>query len=131
MINTIRKRTLREFGLMFSLLFPLFFGILIPNIYGHEYREWAFWVGSIFLILAIISPKILYLPYQLWMKLGFILGYINSKIIFGIIFYFVVTPIGILTRAFNYDPLNLKLSRRQKSYKEYTKEDKIDLTRIF
>ena len=131
MLNKNKKKTLREFGLTFSLLFPLFFGILIPTIYGHQYREWALWLGAVFLILSIISPETLYFPYKLWMKLGFILGYINSKIIFGIIFYFVVTPIGLFMKAFNYDPLNLNLSSKKKSYKEYTKDDKIDLTRIF
>ena len=131
MKNQISNKTLREFGLVFSLFFPLLIGFLIPNIYGHSYREWTLWVGLIFLILGLAKPNTLYLPYQLWIKLGYALGYVNSKIIFGLIFYLLVTPIGLVMRMFKYDPLNIKFNRKNKSYKEDCKNDRIDLTRIF
>ncbi len=127
----ISNKKLREFGLVFSLFFPLLIGFIIPKIYGHNYREWALWVGLIFLILGLTSPKTLYLPYQLWIKLGNTLGYINSKVIFGIIFYLLVTPIGLIMRIFKYDPLKLKFNIKNKSYKVYNKNNNIDLTRIF
>ena len=131
MRNQIPNKKLREFGLVFALFFPLFIGFVIPNFYGHNLRLWTLWVGLIFLTLGLWKPKTLYLPYKLWINLGYILGYINSKIIFSLIFYFLVTPIGLLMKFFKYDPLKLKLNNKNKSYKVYNEKNEVDLTRIF
>ena len=131
MKKQISNKKLREFGLVFALFFPLLIGFLIPYIYGHIFREWTLWIGLVFLILGLFKPNTLYFPYQFWIKLGHALGYINSKVIFGVIFYFLVTPIGLIMKIFKYDPLKIKLDHRKKSYKVYNTNNKIDLTRIF
>ena len=64
------------------------------------------------------------------MKIGFLLGWVNSRIILGIIFIFVLQPIAIFMKFFKYDPLQ-KQFLNKKSYKENTKENSIDLTKIF
>ena len=62
-----------------------------------------------------MNSKILSPVNKLWFKLGIILGKIISPIIMGIIFFFVVTPIGYLMRLFKKDVLNLKFNDN-KSY---------------
>lgn len=62
-----------------------------------------------------------------WLKLAHILGWINSKILLGAIFFFFLLPIAIISRLFTKDPLKLK-GRELKSLftdrnHQYTKED--------
>ncbi len=131
MKKNISTTKLREFGLTLSLFFPLIIGFLIPYFYRHNFREWTLWVSLFFLIFSFCKPNFLYFPYQAWIKLGNILGYVNSKIIFGFIFYFVVTPLGMVMKFFNYDPLKIKSTKKNDSYKVLNNKDKVDLNRIF
>ena len=64
------------------------------------------------------------------MKIGEILGWINSRIILGLVFVFVLQPIAILMRIFGYDPLRINKNGLT-TYKEKRKNNKIDINRIF
>ena len=130
MTKKISKKQLRDFGLLIGFGLPLIIGWLIPAITGHEFRAWTLWISIPTLILGIIYPRILRKPYQLWMQLGHLLGYVNSRIILGIVFVAVVQPIAFVMRAFGYDPLRSKKSHLL-SYKEIKEGSKVDLTRIF
>ena len=130
MTKNISKKQLRNFGYLIGLGLPLIIGWLIPLITGHVFRGWTLWISIPTLIVAIISPRILQKPYQAWMHLGHLLGYVNSRIILGIVFIAVLQPIAFLMRVFGYDPLRVKRSTLL-SYKEDKKGAKIDLKRIF
>ena len=130
MKNTISKKQLREFGLLTGFGFPLIIGWLIPAMYGHIFSFWTLWLGLIFLFLGTIKPTTLYYPYKVWMKMGLILGWINSRLILGLIFLFVLQPIAIIMKLFGHNPLKTKFTN-QKSYREMNQDHKIDLTRIF
>ena len=124
------EKTLREFGLLFGLAIPLFIGFLIPFIYGHSFKSWTIIVGLPFFILAIIKPKILNKPYNIWMKIGHILGWFNSRLILGLIYLIILQPIALFMRLFNYDPLSTK-NKNQKSFRVSTISRSIDLTKPF
>ena len=130
MKEIISKKQLREFGLLIGFGFPLFIGWLIPAVTGHGFREWTLWVGFIGLIIGLTSPRLLYYPYKFWMKLGVILGWINSRIILSLVFIIVLLPISVVMRLIGYDPLRTKL-KEVKTYRENRKNHKTDLTRIF
>ena len=130
MTNQISKKQLRDFGLIIGFGLPLIIGWLIPSITGHDFRAWTLWISIPILISGIISPRILRKPYQAWMQLGNLLGYVNSRIILGIVFIAVLLPIAFVMKAFGYDPLRAKKSNLL-SYKENKKGSKVDLTRIF
>ena len=127
----ITKKTLQEFGVIFGLGLPLIIGWLIPFLFGHSPRAWTLAIGIPTLIISIIYPKILKLPYKIWIKIGIILGWINSKIILGIVFFLILIPISLIMKIFKYDPLKKNLDKDQISYREITKNNKIDLNKIF
>ena len=108
MKSYITKKQLREFGFLIGFAFPILIGYIIPLIGGHLFRSWTLWIGIPFLIFGTIFPELLFYPYKGWMKLGNFLGWINSRIILGLIFIFVVQPIALIMRFFNYDPLKTK-----------------------
>ena len=126
----IAKKKLREFGILIAIFFPLFIGYFIPLCSGQEYRLWTFYIAVPFLIFGIIKPQLLLFPYKLWLKLVFFVGWIISRIIFGLVFFVFLLPISLMLRIFGYDPLKKKKLKKS-SYREYNKKNKIDLTRTF
>ena len=130
MKELISKKKLREFGFLIGIGFPILIGWIIPAITGHGVRLWAFWIGLIGLILGILTPRLLYYPYKFWMFIGHILGWINSRIILGIIFVVILQPIALIMFILGYDPLKKKKTK-QNTYRENSQNRKFDFTRIF
>ena len=112
-MNEIKIGSNRNFGIVFSIFFLLI--ALYPLINGGEIRLWSLIISLIFLILGLINSKILAPFNKLWFKFGVFLGKIISPLIMGIIFFFVVTPIGLMMRLLSKDILNLKYNN-EKSY---------------
>jgi len=130
MKEDISKKDLRDFGLLIGLLLPLFIGWILPSVFGHGFRIWTLFIGSPLVFIAITSPKLLKYPYKIWMFLGLGLGWINSRIILGIIFILVLQPVSLFMKIFGYDPLKKK--RNDKStYRVNKINHKIDLKKIF
>ena len=123
-------KELREFGFLIVFGFPIFLGWLLPFISGHLFRYWTLWISIPFLICTIFSPKSLIYPYKCWMFLGRILGWVNSRLILGLVYVIVLQPIALFMRIFGYDPLR-KNQNSNNSYREDKKGSKVDLTRIF
>ena len=130
MNNKITKQELRKFGLTVGTIFPLLLGLIIPLIRGHSFAEWTLFIGIPLFITGLFKPNFLLFPYKFWISLGHYLGWINSRLILGLVFIFVVQPISIFMDFFGYDPLRKKRAGK-KSYRENIEHRKIDLTRIF
>jgi len=102
--------TNRNFGIVFTIVFLIIsFWPLLKN---GEIRYWPLIISFIFFVLAIINSKILTPLNKVWMKFGLILGKIVSPLVMGVIFFFVVTPTGIIMRLFGKDLLNLKKNNK-------------------
>tara|TARA_Y100000816_G_scaffold282415_1_gene258096 strand:- start:545 stop:928 length:384 start_codon:yes stop_codon:yes gene_type:complete len=112
-MDEIKINSNRSFGIVFFVVFLLI--AFYPLLQGHDLRIWSLIVSLIFLILGLLNSKILTPLNKMWFKLGLFLGKIISPLIMGIIFFIVVTPIGIIMRLFNKDLLNLKYNK-EKSY---------------
>ena len=128
--SPVSKKQLREFGILLGIVFPVVFGWFIPALKGHHAPVWPFVVGIPSLTLGLIAPRLLQWPYQGWMKLGHVLGWINGHLILGAVFLFVLQPIAYVMRLTGYDPLKCKRSGLE-SYREQSKNKTVDLTRIF
>tara|TARA_Y100001978_G_C23521179_1_gene350346 strand:- start:26 stop:418 length:393 start_codon:yes stop_codon:yes gene_type:complete len=130
MSNHISKKQLREFGLLIGIGFPLVFGLFLPYIHGGEFKVWAILVLILSLFFAIFYPYKLKYLYIYWMKLGHILGFINGKLILGIIHILVVQPLSIILRIFKYDPLE-DIDKTLKTYKKQKIKSNINYRKIF
>jgi len=103
----------RSFGIVFFVVFLII--ALYPIINNQEPRLWSLIISLIFLFLGLLNSKFLTPLNKLWFKFGLILGKIISPIIMAIIFFLVVTPIGVIMRIIGKDLLNLKFNK-DKSY---------------
>ena len=109
-MDDIKISSNRSFGIVFSVVFLLI--ALYPLTHSGELRVWSVIISLIFLILGLLKSKILTPLNKLWFKFGIFLGKIISPAIMGIIFFLVVTPIGLLMRLFGKDILNLKFNNK-------------------
>ena len=110
----IKISTNRNFGIVFFIVFLLI--SFWPILSGNEIRAWSLLISIIFLILGILNSKLLTPLNKIWFKFGIILGRIVSPIVMGIIFFAVVTPIGIFMRLIGKDLLGMKFSKNKKTY---------------
>ena len=113
-MDNIKIGSNRSFGIVFFIVFLLI--ALYPLINEENFRLWSLVISLIFLVLGLINSQILTPLNKLWFKFGILLGKIVSPIIMGIIFFLVVTPIGLLMRLFGKDVLNLKLNKKESTY---------------
>jgi hypothetical protein len=116
----IKKKNNITFGILFFILF-LIIG-LWPLTSSGAIRIWLIILSLIFLIITIIKPNLFTFLNKLWVKFGIILGKIISPIIMSLIFFFVVTPIGMLVKILRKDVMGLK---RGKSSYWINREDKL------
>lgn len=124
------KKKLREFSYIFGIGLPLLIGFLIPLIFRHEFRIWTIFIGLPVFLIGLFCPYKLDYFYRIWMRLGYLLGWINSRIILALVFFFVLQPISFFMKLFGYDPLRLTNIKRS-TYRIEKKIEKFDLTRIF
>ena len=113
MRTEINKSSNKNFGILFFIVFFLI--SIFPLSNSEEIRVWSLIISFIFLILGVLKSEILTPLNNLWFKFGIILGKIVSPLVMGMIFFFVVTPIGLLMRLIGKDLLNLKYNLN-KSY---------------
>ena len=119
-LNKISKKNNITFGILFFILF-IIIG-LYPLKSGGVIRIWSIILSSVFLIITFIKPNLFTFLNKLWIKFGILLGKIISPIIMGLVFFFVVTPVGILVKIFKKDVMGLK---RGKSSYWINRKDKL------
>ena len=97
-------------NITFGIFFFIFFIIIgfYPLISVGVIRIWSVVLSLVFLIITIIRPNLFIFLNKLWIQFGILLGKIISPIVMSLVFFFVVTPIGILLRIFKKDVMGLK-----------------------
>jgi hypothetical protein len=106
-LNNISKKDNITFGTLFFILF-LIVG-LYPLKSDEFIRIWSVVLSLVFLIITIIRPNLFTFLNKLWIQFGILLGKIISPIVMALVFFIVVTPIGILVRIFKKDVMGLKI----------------------
>src|SRR5262244_2662150 len=107
---------LRSFGLIVGGIFALIG--LWPLVWrGQPLRLWSLILGGLLMALALAWPRSLTQIYRLWMTAGEVLGWINTRIILGVLFYLLFTPLGLLMRLRGKDPMRRTLTPEAESYR--------------
>ena len=130
MKGSISKKQLREFGLLIGFGFPIIVGWILPTISGSAFKSWTLWISIPSFIIGILKPYLLLTAYNGWMRFGHFIGWINSRILLGLVFLLIVQPTSFIMKSFGYDPLKKK-QNNQNTFRENKETHKIDLTRIF
>ena len=111
----MRPRTFRaerEFGLLAGAVFSL---LGLWWVYRGKFVSAATVLaitGAALVLFGLIVPRVLVAPRRLWMKLAEALAFVSSRVILALIFFLVLTPIGLVKRAIGWDPLQRRAASR-------------------
>jgi len=110
------EKELRKFGLMVGGIFGAI-GVWPVIIRGQHPRLWAVMLFVALVVPALIRPRYLAQVHRVWMTLGNALNWINTRIILGVVFYGVITPMGLGMRLMGHDPMRRRVGPAVDTYR--------------
>jgi saxitoxin biosynthesis operon SxtJ-like protein len=114
--HKFQVKELRQFGLMVGGVFSVI-GLWPMFLRGEPLRLWAVVLGSLLILSGSLVPTWLAPVHRGWMWVGHVLGWINTRIILGVIFYGLITPIGIAFRMLGKDTMRQSFSDTSSTYR--------------
>lgn len=117
----VNKKRIRDFGLVMlvvlSFIIPAF--LSWRNDWEISTVSWMlFTIGVVLFLFSLVRPLLLTPVYKAWMGLAIILGLFMTKVIISLVFYLIMTPIGIGRRLLVKDPLGIQQNKQIESYWE-------------
>ncbi|MGK7877325.1 MAG: SxtJ family membrane protein [Xenococcaceae cyanobacterium] len=116
-IPKLNRKELRDFGLLTGAIVAILFGLVLPWLRGHSLPQIPWIIAAILWFFAVLAPATLKPVYQVWMRIGLVLGWVNTRIILGIVFYGLIMPMGAIMRLFNRDPMARKFEVELQTYR--------------
>jgi hypothetical protein len=113
---------LRNFGLVVGTLTAGLFGLALPWLSRRAFPIWPCALSGALILPALLWPPALRYVHWVWVRIGFILGWINSRIILTILFFLVIVPMGLLMRLLGHDPVARKLDPEATSYRTASRQ---------
>ena len=110
------KKQLRHFGLLVGGIFAVI-GLWRVLFRAEGPRLWALALAAALVVPALVLPRSLTHVHRAWMAVGEALGWINTRIILSIIFYGLVTPMGIIMRRLGRDPMKRRFEPGVATYR--------------
>jgi hypothetical protein len=104
-IPELDRAGLRKFGLTTGAIVALLFGFLLPWLFNLSHALWPWILAAILVFWALVLPTSLAPVYKGWMKVGMVLGFINTHIILFLLYYLVFFPVGLVIRIAGRDPM--------------------------
>ena len=108
------KKEFKKFGITMAVVFSL----ISIFLFWKEYSNAIYFlsIAVIFLVFALLFPKLLKYLYNIWMTFAAIMGYFMSRLILSLIFIIMFAPVGIITRLIRKDILKMKIDKSAESY---------------
>jgi saxitoxin biosynthesis operon SxtJ-like protein len=107
---------LRSFGFIVGAIFSAL-GLWPLIIRGDGVRLWMLALALILVVPALMAPGLLRPVYRVWMALGHVLGWINTRVVLGLIFFGLITPMAIAFRLGGRDPMQRTFDRNASTYR--------------
>jgi hypothetical protein len=126
------KSDWKKFGITMGVILTIIGFFLLWK--KNNYFEYSFFLAAAFFIPGLILPSVLKPVYKVWMALSVVMGFIMTKVIMVIIFYLIVTPIGLIASITGKEFLDMKIDKSAESYwivREKTQKVKADYERQF
>jgi hypothetical protein len=118
-VQSMKKKSFRrerEFGVIVGCVFVLLSGWWLFRGKFSNASHITLPLGSLLILLGLLWPRALIWPNRGWMLLAEGLSFVTTWIILGIVFFLIITPIGVVKRLSGWDPLDRRSGRRRSSY---------------
>lgn len=115
-----RFRAEREFGLLVGAILAVVGGLSLARRGPLPWNVPLLAAGAVLVLLGAVAPRLLVVPNRWWMKLAVALGHVVSPLVLAVVYFLVVTPIGVLRRLSGADPLQRRTQRRESYWLPYS-----------
>jgi len=116
-IQDIDRKSLRSFGLTTAAIVCFLFGLILPYLFGHTWPQWPWILAAVLVVWALALPATLQPVYKAWMTIGVLLGWINTRIILGIMFFIIFAPIAMVLKVIGKDAMARRTNMPIASYR--------------
>ena len=120
-----KKSDLRNFGITLGIILLLISGFLFWK--EKESFQIFLAIGITLFLTAIVIPVVLKPVYWVWLIFGIILGWFMTRVILSLLFYIIITPIGLTLRLFGKQFLELRWDKSKESYWNYRTNENIQI----
>lgn len=125
-------KELRQFGLLLGAVVSVIFGIALPWLANRAFPLWPWFIAGALWLPAIVSPVLLRPVFRVWMKAAAALNWVVTRIVLAFVYYFLVTPMGLVMRLRGRDPMNRTWDKAANSYRKYSDpNERNDMERPF
>lgn len=126
--KTPNKAELRTFAFILSAGVMILFGLLFPWIADRKISlySWPWGFALVFCLIGIIIPNTLKGLHKAWLKVGLLLGWINTKILLSIVFFALLLPVSLIFKIIRKDPMQRKLDSSLDSYRVESQQPKTE-----
>ena len=107
-----------------GVVLALLLGLILPLIRGKPYTAWPFVAGALVAAVALVFPRVWRPFYQLWLSVGHVLGWINTRLILGLVYFVLFVPVGLVMRIIGHDPLARSIKKRAETYRVSSSPEK-------
>jgi len=115
MNKDVTNKYLRKFGIALGIILAIIGTIQLLK--GHiRIYPWLYAVGILSFVLGIFIPAILKPLYFVFTKIAQLIGSIITGLLLGVVFYVILTPIGLIARLFGKNFLDINWDRRFDTY---------------
>jgi hypothetical protein len=104
-IKELDRKGLREFALTTAGIVAALFGLFFPWLFERPIPRWPWVIAAVLAAWGLAAPRSLRPVYRGWMHFGLMLSKITTPIIMGIVFFLVITPMGLVRRMLGKDSL--------------------------
>jgi len=116
-IEEIDRSGLRKFGITTGIIVCVLFGLILPYLFGQAWPQWPWIVAAVLVVWALAIPVTLQPVYKSWMTIGILLGWINTRIILGVLFFIVFVPVALVLKIIGKDAMARKIHKPTASYR--------------
>lgn len=115
--SPVTEKELRQFGLLMAVFVSVIFGVIFPWLAGRSLPVWPWVVAAAFGSTALVSARLLRPIFRVWMTFALAMNWVMTRLVLGIVFYILVSPMGWVMRLTGKDTMGRKLHRDLSSYR--------------
>jgi len=107
----------KKFGQVTGLAVAIIFGLLLPWLFDKNYPWWPWCIALVLWLFAYTYPLALRPVSKAWLTVGHWLGWFNTRVILGLMYYTIFFITGLAMRLMGKDPMARKLDGSIESYR--------------
>jgi hypothetical protein len=110
------RKELRVFALLLLAFFAIVAGLMVFRFSATTAAGVVFAVAALISVTGLCVPSWLRPVYVGWIVAAYPIGWLVSHIVIAMLFYLVITPIGLIMRVFGRDPMHRRFDRSAPTY---------------